>query len=88
MEKGEDSSFVLSKLNLDDIEEVVWAPYHKDGPGRPPRNPMGIFKALIVKRLRQVPSDKELYRRLWNDSALRMICDVEAEQNPYNHACK
>jgi len=84
MEKGEGSGFVLSKLNLDDIEEVVWEPYHKDGPGRPPRNPMGIFKALIVKRLRQVPSDKELYRRLWNDSALRMICDVEAEQKPYN----
>ena len=84
MEKGEGSSFVLSKLNLNDIEEVVWEPYHKDGPGRPPRNPMGIFKALIVKRLRQVPSDKELYRRLWNDSALRMICDVEAEQKPYN----
>ena len=84
MEKGEDSSFILSKLNLDDIEEVVWEPYHKDGPGRPPRNPMGIFKALITKRLRHIPGDRELYRRLWNDPALRMICDVEAEQKPYN----
>jgi len=84
MEKGEDSSFILSKLDLDDIEEVVWEPYHKDGPGRPPRNPMGIFKALIIKRLRQVPSDKELYRRLWNAPALRMICDIEAEHKPYN----
>ena len=27
------------------------------------RNPVGIFKALIVKRLRQIPSDRELYRR-------------------------
>jgi len=71
MEKGEDSSFILSKLNLDDIEEVVWEPYHKDGPGRPPRNPMGIFKALITKRLRHIPGDRELYRRLWNDPALR-----------------
>jgi len=23
-----------------------------------------IFKALVVKRLRQIPSDRELYRRL------------------------
>lgn len=84
MEKGEGSSFILSKLNLDDIEEVVWEPYHKDGSGRPPRSPMGIFKALFTKRLRQVPSDKELYRRLWNDPALREICDVEAEQKPYH----
>lgn len=53
MERGESSSFVLSKLNLDDIEEVVWEPYHKDGAGRPPRNPMGIFKALVAKRLRK-----------------------------------
>jgi len=84
MEKGECSSFILSRLDLDDIEEVVWEPYHKDGPGRPPRNPLGIFKALIVKRLRHVPSDRELYRRLWNDPLLRMICDIEAEERPYH----
>lgn len=84
MEKGECSSFILSKLALDDIEEVVWEPYHKDGPGRPPRDPVGIFKALIVKRLRQIPSDRELYRRLWNDPELRMVCDIEAEEKPYH----
>lgn len=84
MERGESSSFVLSKLNLDDIEEVVWEPYHKDGAGRPPRNPMGIFKALVAKRLRHIPGDRELYRRLWNDPELREICDVEAEQKPYH----
>jgi len=67
MEKRECSSSILSKLDLDDIEEVVWEPYHKDGPGRPPRNPVGIFKVLIIKRLRQIPSDRELCRRLWND---------------------
>lgn len=60
MEKREDSSFVSSKLDLDGIEEVVGEQYDKDGAGRPPRNPVGIFKALIIKRLRQVPSDREL----------------------------
>jgi len=84
MEKGECSSFILSRLDLDDIEEMVWEPYHKDGPGKPPRNPMGIFKALIIKRLRHIPSDRELYRRLWNDPELREVCDIEAEENPYH----
>jgi len=84
MDKGECSSFVLSRLDLDDIEDVVWEPYHKDGPGRPPRKPMGIFKALIVKRLRHIPSDRELYRRLWSDPELREICDIEAEEKPYH----
>ena len=40
-----------------------------EGPGRPPRSPLGIFKALVVKRLRRIPSDRELYRRLWDDRA-------------------
>ena len=48
-------------LNLHDIEETISQPYHKTGPGKPPRSPLGIFKALIVKHLRNIPSDRELY---------------------------
>jgi len=85
MENPEFSCAILSKLNLDDIEKVVKEAYHKeDGPGRPPRKPMGIFKALIVKRLQQIPSERELCRRLWKDDNLRELCDIEAEQNPYH----
>jgi len=85
MDKPEFSCAILSKLNLDDIEKVVKEAYHKiDGPGRPPRKPMGIFKALIVKRLQQIPSERELCRRLWKDDNLRELCDIEAEQDPYH----
>jgi IS5 family transposase len=85
MEKPEFSCAVLSKLNLDDIEKVVKEAYHKeDGRGRPPRKPMGIFKALIFKRFQQIPSERELCRRLWKDDNLRELCDIEAEQNPYH----
>ena len=83
MEKHEDVASILSTLDLDDIEETVSQPYHGTGPGRPPRNPLGIFKALIVKRLRRIRSDRELYRRLWNDEALREICDIEEREKPY-----
>ncbi len=38
----------------------------------------------MAKRLRQIPSDRELYRRLWNDPTLRMICDIEEREKP-NH---
>jgi transposase len=84
MDKPESSCVILSKLRLDDIEKVVNEAYHKDGPGRPPRKPMGIFKALLAKRLQQIPSERELCRRLWNDDNLRELCNVEAEQNPYH----
>ncbi len=84
MERHEDAVFALSKLNLDDIEKTLQEAYHQEGPGRPPRSPLGIFKALMTKRLRQIPSDRELYRRLWNDPTLRMICDIEEREKPYH----
>jgi hypothetical protein len=74
MEEPEFSCTILSKLNLDDIEKVVKEAYHKENsPGRPPRKSMGIFKALIVKRLQQIPSERELCRRLWKDENQRTL---------------
>ena len=84
MEKHEDVTSILSKLNLDKIEETINQPYHQTGAGRPPRKPLGIFKALMIKQLRHIPSDRELYRRLWNDEALRDICDIEEKEKPYH----
>ena len=84
MEENEGSCSILRRLNLDNIEEVVSEVYDRKGAGRPPRKPIGIFKALIVKRVKQIPSDRELYRRLWYDQDLREICDIEAEQKPYH----
>ena len=38
----------------------------------------------MVKQLRHIPSDRELYRWLWNDEALRSICDIEEREKPYH----
>jgi IS5 family transposase len=84
MEYIEDVVTILSKLNLDDIEQTISEPYIEKGAGRPARKPLGIFKALMVKQLRKIPSDRELYRRLWNDENLRMICDIEEREKPYH----
>jgi len=73
---------VLSCLDI--VEDAVWEPYRHGGAGRPPRNPLGILKALIVKRVRGIPSDRELYRRLWSDPELRRICDIEEHEKPYH----
>jgi len=42
------------------------------------------MKALVVKLVRNVPSDRELYRRLWSDPELRRICDIEEHEKPYH----
>jgi len=69
---------------LDDLEDVVCEPYRHYGAGRPPRNPLSIFKALVVKRFRNIPSDREPYRRLWKESELRRICDIEEYEKHYH----
>jgi hypothetical protein len=84
MEKNERSCSILRSLNLGDIEETLSEAYHQEGAGRPPRKAIGVFKALVIKRIKQIPSDRELYRRLWNDEALREICDIEAQEKPYH----
>ena len=38
------------------------------------------MRARMTKRLRQIPSDRELYRRLWNDPLLRMICNIDYDR--------
>ena len=84
MDEHEDVVSILSKLNLENIEKTISQPYHQTGAGRPPRSPLGIFKALLIKQLRCIPSDRELYRRLWNDETLRLICDIEEREKPYH----
>ena len=84
MDENESSCSILRNLNLDNIENILSESYHQDGAGRPPRKPLGIFKALIIKRAKQIPSDRELYRRLWIDQTLREICDIETEEKPYH----
>lgn len=84
MDKGGDIVSILSELDLHDVEDTISQPYHRTGPGRTPRSPLGIFKALMVKQLRRIPSDRELYRRLWSDEELRNICDIEESEKPYH----
>jgi hypothetical protein len=77
-----DVATILSKLDPHDIERIVWEPYHEEGPGRPPRNPLGVFKAPMFKRLRRILPDREICRRMWNGPMLRMICDIEEREKP------
>jgi transposase len=84
MEKNQNSCSILRDLKLDNIEKTLSEAYHTKGAGRPQRKPIGIFKALIIKRVKQIPSDRELYRRLWTDQDLREVCNIEDYQNPYH----
>ncbi|MBM4401152.1 MAG: transposase [Crenarchaeota archaeon] len=87
MKRHETLETLFSKADLSFAQKVLTEPYHPaDSPGRPPRNPLGIFKAHIIKRLRHIPSDRMLVRQMWKDPRLKKICDIEANQPPYGIA--
>jgi IS5 family transposase len=78
---------LLGKVDLSFAEAVLNESYHPKGSrGRPPRSPLGIFKAHLLRRLRRVPSERMLVRQLWKDPRLRRLCDIEACEPPYGIA--
>jgi hypothetical protein len=51
MKRYEALETLFSKTDLSFAQKILNELYHPDGsPGRPQRNPLGIFKAHIVKR--------------------------------------
>ena len=87
MKRYEALETLFSKIDLTLAEKVLNEPYHPQGSrGRPQRNPVGILKAHIVKRVKHIPSDRMLVRQMWKDPRLKKICDIEADQQPYGIA--
>jgi IS5 family transposase len=78
---------LFCKADLSFAQNVLNEPYHPFGSqGRPPRNPLGLFKAHLVRRLKHIPSDRMLVRQMWKDPRLKRICDIEADEPPYGIA--
>ena len=87
MKRYETLETLFGKVDLSFAEAVLNESYHLKGSrGRPPRNPLGVFKAHLLRRLRHVPSDRMLVRQLWKDPRLKRLCDIEACEPPYGIA--
>lgn len=87
MKRYEALETFFCKIDLSFAQKILIEPFHVVGsPGRPPRNPLGLFKAHLVKRLKHIPSDRMLVRQMWKDPRLKNICDIEADEQPYGIA--
>jgi transposase len=87
MKRYETLETLFSRVDLSFAQKVLNEPFHpKDSPGRPPRKPLGVFKAHLLRRLRHIPSDRMLVRQMWKDPRLRKICDIEEGEPPYGIA--
>jgi transposase len=87
MKRYETLETLFRKVDLSFAGKVLKEIFHpEDSPGRPPRKPIGVFKAHLLRRLRHIPSDRMLVRQLWKDPRLKRICDIEVSEPPYGIA--
>jgi len=73
----------FANVDLSVAERVVRGCFHTSGPGRPPRNPLGLFRAFIVMRMKGVRSLRELARLLDVDPRLRRLCLIGDGERGY-----
>ena len=72
---------LFDKVDLSFAQKVLNEPFHAVGSrGRPQRNPLGLFEAHLLRRLKHIPSDRMLVRQMWKDPRLKKICDIEADE--------
>jgi transposase len=57
--------------------------FHAVGAGRPPRNPLGLFRTFIVMRMKGVRSLREMTRLLDVDLRLRKLCLIKTGEAAY-----
>jgi hypothetical protein len=64
MKRYETLETLFRKVDLSFAEKVLKEVFHpEDSPGRSPRKPIGVFKAHLLRRLRNIPSDRMLVRQ-------------------------
>jgi len=74
---------LFENVDLSFAEGLVRGCFHTCGPGRPPRKPLGLFRAFIVMRMKSVRSLREMSRLLNVDPRLRKLCLVKEGEKGY-----
>jgi len=74
---------LFRNIDLSIAEQQLLGRYHTTGPGRPPRSPIGILRALLVMRMKGIRSLRELTRILDIDQRIRRLCLIETDEGGY-----
>jgi transposase len=77
---------LFQNVDLSLAEKQARECFHTTGPGRPPRSPIGLLRAFIVMRMKEIRSLRELSRTLNVDQRLRRICLVEDGERGYTRS--
>jgi len=74
---------LFQNVDLSIAEKRARECFHATGPGRPPRSPLGLLRAFIVMRMKEIRSLRELSRILNVDQRLRRLCLIEDGERGY-----
>jgi hypothetical protein len=74
---------LFRNVDLSIAQQQLLGCYHTTGPGRPPRNPIGVLRAFIVMRMKGIRSLRELTRILDVDKRIRRLCLVKKDERGY-----
>ena len=77
---------LFKNIDLSFAKTALYSCFNTDGPGRPPRNPMGLFRTFIVMRMKGVRSLREMTRILDTDQGLRRLCLIKPDQRGYTRS--
>jgi transposase len=84
---GQDEHETLETLfrnvDLSFARSILLGCFHASGAGRSPRNPLGVFRAFIVMRMKGVRSLREMTRLLDVDIRLRKLCLIKTGEAGY-----
>ena len=74
---------LFQNVDLSVAETQARECFHTAGPGRPPRSPLGLLRAFIVMRMKEMRSLRELSRVLNVDQRIRRLCLIEDGERGY-----
>ena len=73
----ESMEVLFNHLNLGRIKSMLMSAYHNSGAGRPPFNPLGLFRFKIVLFLKGYRSQRALEREVRVDRRVRGLCGFD-----------
>jgi len=65
---------LLNHINLGRIKNMLMSAYHNSGAGRPPIDPLGLFRFKIVLFLKGYRSQRALEREVRVDGRVKRLC--------------
>jgi len=77
---------LFKNIDLSFAKTALLSCFHANGPRRPPRNPMGLFRTFIVMRMKGVRYLREMTRQLDADQRIRRLCLIKPDEKGYTRS--